>query len=1069
MEWPEESVQNGIKVRVDSWTVPGTEVTTNFDPLLGKVLVHAPTRAEAISALKEALTKTRVRGVCSNINAVQQVLENQAFASGKYDTKIMDKIKFHNNVVEVVSAGLQSSLQDYPGRVGFWSIGVSPSGPMDAYAMNVANALVGNNIDSTALEMTVKGCTLRFHSDALIALTGARFEGEYNDGHPVPWWTPFRVQAGTLLELGTVMKKNEEAGEDTDDHEDQEDARFKQRLGGKVAYLAISGGFDAPKYLGSSATFPVAKFGGEHGRFLQPGDFLSLGDNKKEKANLGWLVDRTLCENLIPNYLHSELTVGALNGPHGSSDFFHNSSLHEMWTEPYKVHHAANRLGVRLHGPTPKWTRTDGGSAGLHPSNLHDYTYAPGAVNFSGNTPIVLMLDGPSLGGFVCPITVASAEMWKISQSTAGTSVRFRQVGYDDARRAIESMQEVWDSIRAGNIEEINNLADKWTPAWVLCSENVDNTAIIKTIEPTSENNIEMKVVYRMSGDEHILVEYGDIELDLSYRLRVHTLMEAVKNEAWVKELCPGVRSLLIKYNAFKIHVHQLISELSKIEQHSLESIHSLEVPSRNVKIPLAFDCKWTKDALKRYQTSVRPNAPYLPSNTEFARRVNGLSTTDDVRDIMLSADYCVMGLGDVYLGAPCAVPLDPRHRLVTTKMAPARLFTHEGTVGIGGSYLCIYGMDSPGGYQLMGRTIPIWDTYGSVPESHRGAPADKPWLLKFFDRIKFYLVTDDELESLRSKYKRGELVLEIEDGTFSYADHKKFLEQNKSSIDEFRRIQNNAFSAERTRWEEDGEAAEDASAKHAATQAENMRVKRETELPLYATRVRSGVAATVFEVFADKSAFINAGDSVVVMESMKVELRVEASVSGTVLSVEVGKGDLTDPDTTLCVIQSTKELAFGDMTVSHLRSMYKVGVLKLETTLKEIMGEFKCSTTLEVVEEKKTEQDLKKLKKMIGRKYLPLYGIPFVSAVDQGGTSDQVMDAFKSVGAIHVGNASNVQVAADVVLNKRVCFAVVSSADGVVPDGVLQTNLQGHFFVLTRGDLDASTIRSAFAEASRI
>lgn len=112
-----------------------------------------------------------------------------------------------------------------------------------------------------------------------------------------------------------------------------------------------------------------------------------------------------------------------------------------------------------------------------------------------------------------------------------------------------------------------------------------------------------------------------------------------------------------------------------------------------------------------------------LPVHTSFSQ----------VRRIVFEASYLVLGLGDVYLGAPCAVPVNPLHRLVTTKMNPARTFTHEGTVGIGGSYMCIYPMDSPGGYQLVGRTLPIWNTFGRTgPFS-----ASHPWLLEFFDQVR--------------------------------------------------------------------------------------------------------------------------------------------------------------------------------------------------------------------------------------------------------------------------------------------------------------------------------------------
>lgn len=680
MEWPVAYKKGDVTVRVDSWAARGTEVTSNYDPLLGKVLVHAPTRKKAIAVLKSELGKTRVRGVVTNVEAVMQLCDNQAFADGIYDTKLLERMEVRSSLVEVVSPGLQSSLQDYPGREGYWSIGVSPSGAMDAYSMNVANALVGNPLDASALEMTVKGAVLKFHAPAVVALAGARFDGEYDDGRPVPWWTPFRVSAGTVLELGTVSG-------DTENLESDEDPRYMKRPGGKIAYLSVRGGFDAPKYLGSAATFPTGKFGGEHGRFLEAGDFLALkAEPEKAGVKQGWIMDKTLVEDLIPKYNEETCIVGALNGPHGSEDFFHAESLAEMWTEPFKVHHAANRLGVRLQGPTPQWTRTDGGSAGMHPSNLHDYTYAPFAVNYSGNTPIVLMLDGPSLGGFVCPFSVATAEVWKVSQATPGTTVRFRQLSYDDARSALKSMRKVWEAVRGGYIRRASSIARTWSPMWSSDATPVDESAIIASIDPAAGESAALKVCYRLFGDEHVLVEYGEIDLDLAYRMRVHTLMDALRPQSWVKELCPGVRSLLVRYDADKMHVDSLIGQLRKLEEGALGSIESLSVPSRSVHLPLAFDCQWTKDAIRRYQASVRPNAPYLPSNVEFARRMNGLKSVDDVRNIMLSAEYCVMGLGDVYLGAPCAVPIDPRHRLVTTKMAPARLFTHEGTVGIGGA-----------------------------------------------------------------------------------------------------------------------------------------------------------------------------------------------------------------------------------------------------------------------------------------------------------------------------------------------------------------------------------------------
>ncbi len=122
----------------------------------------------------------------------------------------------------------------------------------------------------------------------------------------------------------------------------------------------------------------------------------------------------------------------------------------------------------------------------------------------------------------------------------------------------------------------------------------------------------------------------------------------------------------------------------------------------------------------------------------EFLRRVNALDERVDVFDVVTQATYLVVGLGDVYLGAPVAVPLDPAHRLVSTKYDPARTWTPENAVGIGGVYLCVYGMEGPGGYQLVGRTVPVWRY---APDSD-----EEPWLLRTFDRLRFRPVSSEEL-----------------------------------------------------------------------------------------------------------------------------------------------------------------------------------------------------------------------------------------------------------------------------------------------------------------------------------
>ena len=195
---------------------------------------------------------------------------------------------------------------------------------------------------------------------------------------------------------------------------------------------------------------------------------------------------------------------------------------------------------------------------------------------------------------------------------------------------------------------------------------------------------------------------------------------------------------------------------------------------------------------MRRYQETVR-GAPWLPNNVDFIQRINGLASRDEVRRIVYDASYLVMGLGDVYLGAPCAVPIDPRHRLLTSKYNPARTYTAEGTVGIGGVYMCIYGMDSPGGYQLVGRSLPIWNTFMRNPVFQDG----KPWLLRFFDQVRFYPVSEAELDVLREDFRHGRASVRIEEEVFDFAAHQRFLAEQATSIAAFQTRQKSAFDAE--------------------------------------------------------------------------------------------------------------------------------------------------------------------------------------------------------------------------------------------------------------------------------
>ncbi|MDX6684581.1 MAG: urea carboxylase, partial [Baekduia sp.] len=401
-------------------------------------------------------------------------------------------------------------------------------------------------------------------------------------------------------------------------------------------------------------------------------------------------------------------------------------------------------------------------------------------------------------------------------------------------------------------------------------------------------------VTYRRSGDDNLLVEYGPMTLDLGLRMRVHALAERIAAEglAGVVDLTPGIRSLQVHVDPDVLPVRRVL-ELAREVEDDLPATRDLAVPSRTVHLPLSWDDPATREATERYMTGVRSDAPWCPWNIEFIRRVNGLGSVDDVFDTVFGAEYLVLGLGDVYLGAPVATPLDPRHRLVTTKYNPARTWTPENAVGIGGAYLCIYGMEGPGGYQFVGRTVQIWSRFrADQPPFEDG----HPHLLRFFDRIVWHPVGADELLDLRADMAAGRLALDIEDGAFTLADHLAFLEREAAPIAAFREQQAAAFGAERAAWAAAGEF--DPRPEPAAVAPAEA-----VDVPAGAVLVEAPLSASVWKVDVEPGDVVAPGDRLVTLEAMKTETAIESPVAGEVVQVLVGAGDAVDAGRALIVV----------------------------------------------------------------------------------------------------------------------------------------------------------------------
>jgi urea carboxylase len=788
-------VQFPPDARVETGVETGSDVTPYYDPLLAKVIVRAETRAEAVARLRDVLARTTFAGIETNLEYLRMVVGQPAFAEGGFTTKFLGTLPYQPQAVEVIEPGTQTTVQDSPGRLGYWNVGVPPSGPFDPLALRLANQIVGNPPDAAGIECTLTGPTLHFHRSATIAIAGADMRPSLN-GQPAPPWTSIDVPAGSTLRFNAVQGP------------------------GSRTYLAIRGGIDVPQYLNSRATFILGKFGGHAGRSLRAGDLLRF----LPEQNLPAPQARTTPPTYTNNW-----DIGVLYGPHGAPDFFTQNYIDTFFATDWKVHYNSDRTGIRLIGPKPEWARKDGGEAGLHPSNIHDNAYAIGTIDFTGDMPIILGPDGPSLGGFVCPATIAEAERWKMGQLKAGDTVRFQRMN--------------------------------------------DEPAILQTRRDT---------VVRADGDRNLLIEFGPPVLDFALRVRAHAIMDWFERQSLpgIIDLTPGIRSLQIHYDTSRISREKILEALKSAEL-SAANVDNIRVPSRIVHLPLSWDDPATQLAIARYTQSVRPDAPWCPSNIEFIRRMNGLDSIDDVHRIVFDASYLVLGLGDVYLGAPVATPVDPRHRLVTTKYNPARTWTPENAVGIGGAYLCVYGMEGPGGYQFVGRTIQMWNT----------RQTQKPWLLRFFDQIRFHPVTADELLRLRDDFPQGKYTVQMEDTEFSLAS----VTQDAT---EFKARQQTAFEAERERWAAAGQlefAAEIAPPPPLA----------EDTIPDGCHAVRAPVTGNIWKILVEPGQQVEAGQKLIIVEAMKMEIVVSSPTAGQVVDLRCKEGALVINGQALAMVRS--------------------------------------------------------------------------------------------------------------------------------------------------------------------
>jgi urea carboxylase len=306
-------------------------------------------------------------------------------------------------MLDIVKPGLETSIQDFPGRVGYWNQGFPPSGPMDSWSFRLANLLVGNPAGAPGLEAQYMGPMLRFAEDTVIAVTGADMRPKL-DQKLMPMWESIRVTAGQELMLGPAVN-------------------------GARTYLAVAGGIDAPDMLGSAATFHKAGVGGLDGHAVKAGQRLPV---KPAQGTPG----RRVKAGCRPEFaLDKHWTLEAVRGP--NDDWVDEAGHRQFLGHPWKLSARSDRTGYRLEGPdwtfTPKATNK-APEHGSFPSNIIDQGYPLGAVNLGGQTPIILVHDGPSMGGFICPWTVCTAAFWKLGQAKPNEFLHFKEVSVEEAQ-----------------------------------------------------------------------------------------------------------------------------------------------------------------------------------------------------------------------------------------------------------------------------------------------------------------------------------------------------------------------------------------------------------------------------------------------------------------------------------------------------------------------------------------------------------------------------------------------------------------------------------------------------------
>ncbi|MCO5549796.1 hypothetical protein L7F22_003270 [Adiantum nelumboides] len=854
--------------RIESWVQTGTRITQSYDPLLAKLIARGSDREEAYKNLISLLQKSHIYGP-TNSDFLLAILLSSLFQSGETVTSFLkdERFSYTPKAFEVLDHGMSTSIQD-GGRPSIGH-GLPPSGPADKLSMRVANAIVGNQNDLTeALEITLSGPSLKFHTDAIVCLAGAPFSlsitSDVQKDVELEMYAAYKIKAGSTVKIG-AMQSN-------------------ANINGARAYLAIKGGLPkVPAYLGSKSTTASLGLGGHQGRDLRMGDVIFIDEQAVLSYKGSEYAPKAVFGPLPESIRHIQsLTTGkeirqlfCLRGPFDDDEYITPAGREQLYDKPMTVSQNAARSGIRLscEGGRLSWARKDGGQGGSHPSNMLEFGYSVLGLNWNGDTPVLLGVEGPDLGGLLISSTVISSE-WRVGQLLPGMQIQFIPITYEQARELAEE-QEVYINSIIEAVAQGKALTDvkpvKGQPQNLLHHIKLDSPILSQT----SSGKESPTMILRAAGDDGLLIEFGEMVADMVIRSRVELMLRATKEKAHQGILYTDVniRTLTIRFNPSILPRDDLIKLVQEIEKSLPQDITSVKIPYRVWKMPLCFSHSAVFDSVDRYKQSVRNKAVYLDQekgtdNCNYLAKTNGLQSKKQVEEAILNSELITVGNG-FFLGTPILFARDRRKRLRCQKYNPTRLQTPEGAFGWGGCMGAVYGVESPGGYQLVGRTLPFWNTFGTA----KGFTSERPC---------------------------GQWTWDVNEAIFDVGEQARFDKKVAKEAEEYERKQaiaiaqceeEEAKSFAQWRAEEDAILEKKKAAEKNGVPSNNeWQSDPEVTIKLIAPLTASVWKPAIIEKKYDE------GDSVAILEAMKTEIPIKAPEPLVVKYVVAPEGESVQP-----------------------------------------------------------------------------------------------------------------------------------------------------------------------------